>query len=140
MVERKMHGVYHLGGGEPISWYDYAKLIFELADFRRSCKPPTSANIEQPHAGRNFRRFRTASLRRTASRPCPSFAKLFARIYRLAKTLLLIVLRSVVTRACLYFVVGVIGFNFNAPEPAVPSGLLGCSRLNIDCAVLPESV
>jgi dTDP-4-dehydrorhamnose reductase len=31
MVERKMHGVYHLGGGEPISWYDYAKLIFELA-------------------------------------------------------------------------------------------------------------
>jgi len=32
MVERKMRGVYHLGGGEAISWYDYAKLIFELAD------------------------------------------------------------------------------------------------------------
>jgi dTDP-4-dehydrorhamnose reductase len=31
MVERKMSGVYHLGGGEAISWYDYAKLIFELA-------------------------------------------------------------------------------------------------------------
>lgn len=31
MVERKMRGVYHLGGGEAISWYDYAKLIFELA-------------------------------------------------------------------------------------------------------------
>jgi dTDP-4-dehydrorhamnose reductase len=31
MVERDMRGIYHLGGGEPISWYDYAKLIFELA-------------------------------------------------------------------------------------------------------------
>jgi dTDP-4-dehydrorhamnose reductase len=31
MVERKMGGVYHLGGGEPVSWYEYAKLIFELA-------------------------------------------------------------------------------------------------------------
>jgi dTDP-4-dehydrorhamnose reductase len=31
MVERKMQGVYHLGGGEAISWYDYAKMIFELA-------------------------------------------------------------------------------------------------------------
>src|SRR5450755_3915011 len=31
MVERKMSGVYHLGGGEAVSWYDYAKLIFELA-------------------------------------------------------------------------------------------------------------
>jgi dTDP-4-dehydrorhamnose reductase len=31
MVERKMRGVYHLGGGEPVSWYDYAKMIFELA-------------------------------------------------------------------------------------------------------------
>lgn len=31
MVERKMSGLYHLGGGEAISWYDYAKLIFEMA-------------------------------------------------------------------------------------------------------------
>ena len=31
MVERNMGGLYHLGGGQPISWYEYAKLIFELA-------------------------------------------------------------------------------------------------------------
>jgi dTDP-4-dehydrorhamnose reductase len=31
MVERNIGGLYHLGGGQPISWYDYAKLIFELA-------------------------------------------------------------------------------------------------------------
>lgn len=31
MVERKIRGLFHLGGGEAISWYHYAKLIFELA-------------------------------------------------------------------------------------------------------------
>jgi dTDP-4-dehydrorhamnose reductase len=31
MVEKNLRGVFHLGGGQAISWYDYAKLIFELA-------------------------------------------------------------------------------------------------------------
>jgi dTDP-4-dehydrorhamnose reductase len=31
MVERGLGGVYHMGGGEAISWYDYAALIFKLA-------------------------------------------------------------------------------------------------------------
>jgi dTDP-4-dehydrorhamnose reductase len=31
MVEKGMGGLFHMGGGEAISWHDYAKLIFELA-------------------------------------------------------------------------------------------------------------
>ncbi|HBY59024.1 MAG TPA: dTDP-4-dehydrorhamnose reductase, partial [Solibacterales bacterium] len=31
LVERGAQGVYHLGGGTPISWYEYAKLIFQAA-------------------------------------------------------------------------------------------------------------
>jgi dTDP-4-dehydrorhamnose reductase len=31
MVEKKICGLFHIGGGEAVSWYDYAKLIFELA-------------------------------------------------------------------------------------------------------------
>jgi dTDP-4-dehydrorhamnose reductase len=31
MVEKNMAGLFHMGGGQPISWYDYAKLIFEVA-------------------------------------------------------------------------------------------------------------
>jgi dTDP-4-dehydrorhamnose reductase len=32
LVERQMSGLFHMGGGEPISWYAYAKLIFELSN------------------------------------------------------------------------------------------------------------
>ena len=31
LVERNASGVFHIGGGTPISWFDYAKLIFEVA-------------------------------------------------------------------------------------------------------------
>ena len=31
LVEKGISGLFHMGGGEPISWYAYAKLIFELS-------------------------------------------------------------------------------------------------------------
>jgi len=51
MVERNMRGLFHMGGGEPISWYDYAKLIFELA----GVSPPLQPTDE--------REYRTAARR-----------------------------------------------------------------------------
>ena len=51
LVERGIRGVFHLGGGEPISWYAYAKLIFELAGLEPSLTPT------------NEREYRTAARR-----------------------------------------------------------------------------
>jgi dTDP-4-dehydrorhamnose reductase len=31
LVERKLSGVFHIGGGTAISWYDWASLIFRTA-------------------------------------------------------------------------------------------------------------
>jgi dTDP-4-dehydrorhamnose reductase len=31
LVQKSATGIFHMGGGEPISWYRYARLIFELA-------------------------------------------------------------------------------------------------------------
>ena len=39
MVEKNLRGLYHMGGGEAISWYDYAKLIFELAGISPALQP-----------------------------------------------------------------------------------------------------
>lgn len=39
MVEKKMGGLFHMGGGEAISWYDYAKLIFESAGLKPLLQP-----------------------------------------------------------------------------------------------------
>jgi dTDP-4-dehydrorhamnose reductase len=50
-VEKGAKGIFHAGGGEPISWYNYAKLIFELANVTPELKPT------------NEREYRTAARR-----------------------------------------------------------------------------
>ncbi len=39
MVEKDLRGVFHMGGGEAISWYEFAKLIFELAGISPALQP-----------------------------------------------------------------------------------------------------
>jgi len=51
LVDRKMHGVYHIGGGTPISWFDWSRKIFAAAGLTPQLKPT------------NEREFRTAARR-----------------------------------------------------------------------------
>lgn len=51
LAGRGLTGVYHVGGGTPISWFDYARMIFEIAKLR----PTLQAT--------NEREFRTAARR-----------------------------------------------------------------------------
>jgi len=51
LVECGAHGIFHAGGGTPISWYDWASMIFEAAGLTPALKPT------------NEREFRTAARR-----------------------------------------------------------------------------
>ncbi len=51
LVERGARGVFHAGGGEPISWFNYARLIFEVAGRCPEVRPT------------NEREYRTAARR-----------------------------------------------------------------------------
>src|SRR5258708_24240024 len=51
LIERNCSGVYHAGGGTPISWFGYAKLIFE------------SAGLHPELHATNEREYRTAARR-----------------------------------------------------------------------------
>lgn len=51
LVERGIHGTFHIGGGTPISWYDWAAKIFQAAGLNPPLKPT------------NEREFRTAARR-----------------------------------------------------------------------------
>lgn len=55
LVERKLWGVFHVGGGTPISWFEFARMIFEVAKMT----PPLQAT--------NEREFRTVARRPKAS-------------------------------------------------------------------------
>jgi dTDP-4-dehydrorhamnose reductase len=51
MVQKKLRGVFHVGGGTPISWFDWAVKIFDAAGVKPQLKPT------------NEREFRTAARR-----------------------------------------------------------------------------
>lgn len=51
LVEREATGIFHIGGGTAISWYDYARLIFDVAGLTPELKPT------------NEREYRTAARR-----------------------------------------------------------------------------
>ncbi|HXE64085.1 MAG TPA: dTDP-4-dehydrorhamnose reductase [Bryobacteraceae bacterium] len=51
MLERNLDGVFHCGGGQAISWFDFARLIFEKAGVRADLTPT------------NEREYRTAARR-----------------------------------------------------------------------------
>jgi dTDP-4-dehydrorhamnose reductase len=51
LVDRSANGVFHIGGGTPISWFDYARLIFDAAGLKPELKPT------------NEREYRTAARR-----------------------------------------------------------------------------
>jgi dTDP-4-dehydrorhamnose reductase len=51
LVERGTHGLFHIGGGEPISWFHWAAKIF------------AAAGVEPPLTPTNERDFRTAARR-----------------------------------------------------------------------------
>jgi dTDP-4-dehydrorhamnose reductase len=50
-MESNLSGVFHLGGGAPITWFNYAKLIFEAAGLTPQLQPT------------NEREYRTAARR-----------------------------------------------------------------------------
>jgi dTDP-4-dehydrorhamnose reductase len=51
LVERTLTGIFHIGGGSPISWFDYARLIFRIAQVQPELRPT------------NEREYRTAARR-----------------------------------------------------------------------------
>lgn len=51
LVERKQRGLFHVGGGTPASWFEFAQLIFRVAGLRPELQPT------------NEREYRTAARR-----------------------------------------------------------------------------
>ena len=51
LVDRRLTGLFHIGGGQAISWFDYARMIFRIAGMHPELKPT------------NEREFRTAARR-----------------------------------------------------------------------------
>lgn len=71
LVDKKLHGIFHVGGGTAISWFDYAKLIFEVAGITPELKPSTEREHRTLARRPKFSALSNAKMERCGISPMP---------------------------------------------------------------------
>jgi dTDP-4-dehydrorhamnose reductase len=72
MVERGVSGVFHLGGGAPISWYDWAGKIFGAAGLNPPLKATTEREFRTPARRPKYSALSNAKAEALGIAPMPS--------------------------------------------------------------------
>lgn len=71
MVEKDLRGVFHMGGGGAISWYEFAKLIFELAAIKPVLQPSDEREYRTAARRPRFSALSNGKLERAGIAPMP---------------------------------------------------------------------
>lgn len=79
MLERDLDGVFHCGGGEAVSWFEYARLIFEKAGVAADLKPTNEREYRTAARRPKFSALDNARMRECGIAPMPPLADAVAR-------------------------------------------------------------
>ena len=74
MLEQNLDGVFHTGGGEAISWFHYARLIFEKAGIEANLTPTDEHEYRTVARRPKFSALDNARMREHNIAPMPSLA------------------------------------------------------------------
>jgi dTDP-4-dehydrorhamnose reductase len=72
MVEKQLTGIFHVGGGSAISWFDYAKLIFEVSGLSPEVRPSNEREYRTAARRPKYSALSNAKLERCSVTPMPS--------------------------------------------------------------------
>jgi dTDP-4-dehydrorhamnose reductase len=75
LLERNLEGVFHIGGGEPISWFKYASLVFEKAGIEADLAPTNEREYRSAARRPRFSALDNARMRECGISPMPSLAE-----------------------------------------------------------------
>jgi dTDP-4-dehydrorhamnose reductase len=75
MVERNLSGLFHIGGGQAISWFDYAALIFRVAGLNPELKPTNEREFRTAARRPKYSALSNAKMERCGIEPLPPLEK-----------------------------------------------------------------
>jgi dTDP-4-dehydrorhamnose reductase len=75
LLENDLHGIFHIGGGQPISWFDFAKLIFEKSGTHANLTPTNEREYRTAASRPKFSALENARLRTHKIAPMPPLAQ-----------------------------------------------------------------
>lgn len=71
MIDRGMTGLFHVGGGQAISWFDYAAMIFRLAGLHPELKPTNAREFRTEARRPKYSALSNAKMERNGIEPFP---------------------------------------------------------------------
>lgn len=74
LLERDLDGVFHIGGGQPISWFDYARLIFEKAGVTANLTATNASEYKTAAERPKFSALANARMQDCGMAPMPGLA------------------------------------------------------------------
>jgi dTDP-4-dehydrorhamnose reductase len=72
LIERGADGIFHLGGGTAISWFDWARKIFEAAGLNPPLKPTNEREFRAPARRPKYSALSNAKAEMLGVAPMPS--------------------------------------------------------------------
>jgi dTDP-4-dehydrorhamnose reductase len=88
LLERDIDGIFHVGGGEPISWFEFARLIFEKAGVTANLTPTNEREYRTAAKRPKYSALENARLRANGIGPMPPLAEAVADYLESRKRLL----------------------------------------------------
>jgi dTDP-4-dehydrorhamnose reductase len=82
LMERNASGVYHAGGGTPISWFDFARLIFEVAGLTPELRPTNEREYRTAARRPKFSALSNAKMERFGLEPMPPLRECLEDYFR----------------------------------------------------------
>src|SRR5450432_2323683 len=71
LVDRELAGVFHVGGGAPISWFQFARLIFEVAGLKPALQATSEREYRTPARRPRYSPLSNAKMERAGLNPMP---------------------------------------------------------------------
>jgi dTDP-4-dehydrorhamnose reductase len=75
LVERDLTGVFHVGGGIPVSWFQFARLIFQAAKLEPMLLATNEREYRTPAARPRYSALSNAKMERAGLEPMPPLEK-----------------------------------------------------------------
>lgn len=72
LVEQGARGIFHVGGGEPVSWYHYAEMIFRAANVSPELRPTNEREYRTAAKRPRFSALSNAKMERAGVTPMPA--------------------------------------------------------------------
>ncbi len=71
LVDRNLTGIFHVGGGQAISWFDYAAMIFRVAGLHPELKPANEREFRTAARRPKYSALSNAKMERSGIEPLP---------------------------------------------------------------------